>query len=179
MGTTTTLVTVQEFLALPESEGERRELIGGEIASMGHGGRPHEFVKSNVARLLLAWLLQNRPGRVLLETGFQIDEHNFLIPDLSYVSKDPGEPGEKRQIQGAPDLAIEVVSSEPASQLSRKVALYLSHGGKSVWAVFPEEQKVWVYTAGQAKEFQSGQILEDRAVLPGFRAQVAAIFEGI
>ena len=179
MGTTTTLVTVQEFLAIPEPEGERTELIGGEIVSMGQGGRPHEFVKSNINKLLLTWLLQTGTGRVLIETGFHIDEHNFLIPDLSYVSKDPGTPGDKRQIQGAPDLAIEVVSSEPASQLSKKVALYLSHGGKSVWAVFPEEQKVWIYTAGQAKGFQSGQMLEDPSVLPGFRVLVAAIFEGI
>ena len=84
-------MTVQEFLALPESQGERRELIGGEIVSMGQGGRPHEFVKSNVNRLLLAWFLQNRPSRVLIETGFQVDEQNFLIPDLSYVSKNSGE----------------------------------------------------------------------------------------
>ena len=62
------------------------------------------------------------------------------------------------------------------------MALYLSHGGKSVWAVFPEEQSVWTYTAGpagQAKEFQSSQILEDPSSLPGFRAPVAAIFDGI
>jgi len=118
MGTTTTLVTVQEFLALPESQEERRELIGGEIVSISHGGRPQEFVKSNI------------------------------------------------------------VSSESASQLSRKVGLYLSNGGKSVWAVFPDEQKVWIYTAGQAKEFQSSQMLEDPS-LPGFRAPVSDIFEGI
>ena len=34
---TTTLVTVQEFLQLPESEGQHLELIGGEIVDMGRG----------------------------------------------------------------------------------------------------------------------------------------------
>ncbi len=178
MGTTTTLVTVQEFLALPESEGERRELIGGEVVSMGHGGRPHEFVKSNIVRLLLAWLLQSRAGRVLVETEFQVDDNNALMPDLSYVSKDPGLPGAAGIIQGTPDLAIEVVSSESAARLSRKVRLYLSHGSKSVWVVYPEEQNVWVYAPGQAREFQREHVIED-PVLPGFRAPVSAIFEGI
>ena len=179
MGTTTTLVTVQEFLALPEIEGQRIELIGGEVVSMPSGGRPHEFVKSNINRLLIAWLLQNRPGRVLIETGFQLDEYNALIPDLSYVSKDPGVPGAAGAIQGAPDLAIEVVSSESAARLSKKVGLYLAHGSKSVWVVFPEEQKVWSYSPGQAREFQREQTLEDPDVLPGFRAPVSVIFEGI
>ena len=41
MGTTTTLVTVQEFLAVPEPEDKRVELIGGEIVEMRQGGRPH------------------------------------------------------------------------------------------------------------------------------------------
>lgn len=178
MSTTTTLLTVHEFLALPESSDQRRELIGGEVFSMGYGGRLHELVKGRINRLLLAWLLQGQPGTVLNETEFLLDEHEFLIPDLSYFSKEPGEPGDRGHIQGAPDLAIEVVSSESAAQLSRKVGLYLSRGGKSVWAVFPEEQKVWVYSPGQAKEFQREQMLEDPS-LPGFRAPVSALFEGI
>jgi Uma2 family endonuclease len=178
MGTTTTLLTVQEFLALPESDDQRRELIGGEIFSMGHGGWPHECVKSNINRLLLAWLLQNRLGRVLVETGFQIGEPEFLIPDLSYVSNALALRGTKGQIEGAPDLAIEVVSSEPAARLLKKVGLYLSHGAKSVWVVYPEEQTVWIYSSGHATEFQRDQMLEDPA-LPGFRAPVSEIFEGI
>ena len=43
MGTTTALVTVQEFLALPEMEGQRMELIGGEVVTMPPAGDPHEI----------------------------------------------------------------------------------------------------------------------------------------
>ncbi|HEX6894675.1 MAG TPA: Uma2 family endonuclease [Bryobacteraceae bacterium] len=178
MGTTPTLVTVQEFLALPELEEKRVELIGGEIVEMRHGDRPHEFVKSNINRLLIAWLLLKRPGRVLVETGFRIDKYNFLIPDLSYISKDPPKRGSKGPLEMAPDLAIEVVSSEPAARLSKKIGLYLSHGSKSVWAIYPEERKISIHALGGSGEFQHHQILED-PVLPGFSAPVAAIFEGI
>jgi hypothetical protein len=48
MGATTTLVTVREFLELPEPEGQRMELIGGEVVTMGQGGMPHEVTKSNI-----------------------------------------------------------------------------------------------------------------------------------
>ena len=178
MGTTTTLVTVQEFLALPEQEDTRVELVGGEIVDMGQGGQPHEFVKSNINKLLLAWLLQNHPGRVLIESGFRIDKYNFLIPDLSYL-QDPPKRASKGHFQRAPDLAIEIVSSEPAARLSKKIGLYLSHGGKSVWAIYPEEQKISIHAPGGSKEFQRGDILKDPKVLPGFSAPVSAIFEGI
>jgi hypothetical protein len=75
-------------------------------------------------------------------------------------------------------VASEVVSSESASQLSRKVSLYLTNGSKSVWAVYPEEQKVWIYTPGHATEFHRDRTLED-PILAGFRAPVSALFEGI
>ena len=45
MGTSTTLMTVQEFLALPQVEGERR--IGGEVVSMPLTRYPHEVTKAN------------------------------------------------------------------------------------------------------------------------------------
>lgn len=178
MGTTTTLMTVDEFLALPEIEGERRELIGGELVTMGCGGRPHEFVKSNINRLIITWLIESGRGRVFIETAYRLDDHHVLVPDLSYESKDPGASGSTGLICDAPELAIEVVSSEPAARLSKKVGLYLAHGGKSVWAVFPEEQTVWIYSAGQAKEFHREQMLED-FTLPGFHAPVSALFEGV
>ena len=60
MGTTTTLVTVQEFLALPEIEGDRLELIEGEVISMPMSGYPHEVTKTNLNRLLIAWLFRIR-----------------------------------------------------------------------------------------------------------------------
>jgi Uma2 family endonuclease len=124
-------------------------------------------------------LLQGRTGRVFLETGFQLGPHAVLIPDLSYVSNDPGLPGFTGMIQGSPDLAIEVVSSGPAARLSKKIGLYLSHGSKSVWAVYPEEQKVSIHAVGGSTEFQRQQTLKDPAVLPGFSTPVLAIFEGI
>ena len=179
MGTTTTLVTVQEFLQLPEPEGQRLELIGGEVVSMGRGGRTHEFVKFNIAKVLFAWLLQNRSGKILTETAFQIDKRNSPIPDISFVSASGETVGGDGLLQGAPELAIEVVSSETAVRLEAKIELYLANGSKSVWVVFPEQRVVRIFSLdGQSKKFEQNQMLQD-PVLPGFSAPVSAIFEGI
>jgi len=180
MGTTTTLVTVQEFLALPEPEGQRIELIGGEVVSMGRGGAGHEWVKANLIELLGAWTRQNRSLKLLSETTFVLDQYNSPIPDVSLLAFSRKPSDMTGWLQGAPDVAIEVVSSEKAAHLEAKIELYLAHGSKSVWVVYPERQVVRIFDrSGNAKMFERNQTLEDPAVLPGFSTPVSAIFEGI
>jgi Uma2 family endonuclease len=179
MGTTTTLVTVQEFLQLPEPKGQRMELIGGEVVTMGRGGAGHEWVKANLVDLLGAWAREDRSRIVLAETTFQLDEHNSPIPDISLLSRNRKPVEMTGWFQGAPDIAIEVVSSEKAADLETKIELYLAHGSKSVWVVFPERRVVRLFCAdGQARMFGQNQILDDPN-LPGFQVSISAIFEGI
>jgi len=179
MATTTTLVTVQEFLQMPEPEGEKLELIGGEVVSMGRGKIPHEVAKKNLNKLLVVWLAQNPIAELFPETMYQLDEYNSLIPDLGVIFPGRISPGSSGWIQAAPELAIEVVSSEPAERLEQKIELYLAHGSKSVWVVYPKQRVVRVFDAtSKSRKFERSQLLED-PVLPGFSAPVSAIFEGI
>src|ERR1039458_6320409 len=64
MSTTAAPMTVDEFLKLPEVEGEKMELIHGEVVSMAYAGFLHERVKSNLIKILSAWLGQNPFGQV-------------------------------------------------------------------------------------------------------------------
>lgn len=179
MGTSTTLMTVQEFLALPQVEGERRELIGGEVVSMPLTGYPHEVTKKNLFKMLALWLDRNPVGEAFCETPYQVDQENSLIPDVSVISPSRIVPGTRGLFQGAPELAIEVVSSEDAERLEEKIELYLANGSRSVWAVFPKTRVVRIYDAqGGSRKFEKNETLEDPA-LPAFRIQVSAIFEGV
>ena len=180
MRATMTLVTVPEFLAMPEPEGERLELIGGEIVSMSFRHIPHEVVKKNLTKILVLWLAQNPPAKLFAETMYHVDEHDALMPDLSVLFPGRIGPGSKGWIRGAPEIAIEVVSSESAARLEDKVELYLSHGGKSVWVVYPQRRVVRIFdAAGGAKKFEHDQPLTDPAVLPGYSIPTSAIFEGV
>jgi Uma2 family endonuclease len=180
MGATTTMVTVQEFLQMAELDGERRELIGGEVVTMGQGKARHEIVKANLLRILVIWLAQNPVGQLFAETIFELDDHNSLMPDLSVVFPGRVVPGTDDWLHGAPEIAIEVVSSETAARLEEKVNLYLTHGAKSVRAAFPLTRAVRIFDgAGFSKKFEQSQILVDPNVLPGFSTPVSAIFEGI
>jgi Uma2 family endonuclease len=180
MGATTTLVTVPEFLQLPEPEGQRIELIGGEVISMPRAGYPHEITKSNLIMLLTPWALQNSGLRVGSETAYQLDDQSCLIPDVSLFAASRISPGTTGVIKNAPELAIEIVSSESAAQLETKIELYLAHGAKSVWVVYPQRRVVRIFnSAGGATKFDRDQPLVDPTVLPGFSAPTSAIFEGV
>ncbi len=179
MGATTTLVTVQEFMQWPEVEGQHVELIHGEVISMPSGQIPHEVVKKNLIKILVLWLAQNSTAELFAEAMYAMDEHNGLIPDLSVLFPGRIAPGSTGWIQGAPELAIEVISSEPASRLNDKIELYLSHGGKSVWVIYPGEKMVRIFdAAGGSTRFRHDQPLVD-PVLPGFSISTSAIFEGV
>jgi Uma2 family endonuclease len=180
MGITTTLVTVPELLAMPEPEGERLELIGGEIVSTSFGHIPHEVVKKNINKILVLWLAQNSQAELFAESMYHVDEHNALMPDLSVLFPGRIGPAGKGWIPGAPELAIEVVSSEPAARLERKIRLYLAHGAKSVWTIYPQERMVRIEdAAGGSRLFLDDQPLTDPAVLPGLSIPTSAIFEGV
>jgi len=180
MGASTTLVTVQEFMEWPESEGQHMELIHGEVISMASGYAPHEVVKKNLIKILVLWLAQNSTAELFVESMYRIDEHNALSPDLSVLFPGRIAPGSTGWIPRAPELAIEVVSSEPAARLERKIRLYLAHGGKSVWTIYPQEQMVRVHdVTGGLRQFLADQSLVDPAVLPGFTIPTSAIFEGV
>src|SRR5260370_39098613 len=138
MGAATTPVTVREFLELPEPEGQRMELLGGEVVTMGQGGMPHEVTKSNIIQVLVAWLLQNPIGKVFSETMFQLDEQNCLIPDVSVLSPGHTYPGGTGSIQGAPEIAIDVVSSETAVALEEKKHPFLPPRRKFLSLIFLE-----------------------------------------
>jgi len=164
---------------MPEPEGQRLELIGGEVVTTGRGGFQHEWVKGNVIEILLAWILQNRSLKLLSEAAYELVEHNSPIPDISVVSRQGVHAGAEL-IQGAPVLAIEIVSSESAAGLETKVTLYLARGAKSVWVVFLELRLVRIYdSSGPSRKFEENETLEDPTVLPGFQSPVSAFSEGI
>jgi len=180
MGATTTLVTVQEFLQLPEPEGQKLELIGGEVVSVGRGGYKHEFTKANIIRAFAIWLAQNPSASLFSESMFQIDADTAAIPDISVFLSGPDTPENTEIMQGAPELAIEVVSSESAARLETKVRLYLARGSKSVWVVFPELRLVRIYDpSGHSRKLEENQMLEDPNVLPGFQVSVSSFFQRI
>ncbi len=180
---TTTLVTSEQYLAMPDEfdqSGNRikDELIGGEVVKMPPPGLRHDVIKSKIHAMLAAYLGAYPEVELtsLVETAAEVTKHDTLVPDVSVV-RSSRIAGDARILQGAPNLAIEVVSPfDTAKHLKRKVDAYLQGGSKSVWVVYPDAKSVELHSVDSMREFKGNQTIED-PLLPGFSAPVAAFFE--
>lgn len=180
MGVTSAPLTVEQFLESPEDETVQCELVEGEVICMGRPGRRHERVKANCVRLLDRYLNDHPIGMVFPESMYKLGPGEARIPDVSLElnEKIPAKADDQLP-EGAPDLAVEVVSSESAAFLERKIHVYLNTGSRMVWVAYPEERRLWVYrSGGETKILYENDYLEEPALLPGFRVQVSRFFEG-
>src|SRR5580658_3701657 len=124
----TTLLTSDQFLAMPEELDQNgnvvhRELINGEVVTMPHAAQRHDIIRGNILDALIVYLHANRGLglKALPDTQFVVGSNDTFIPDSCVIAINRLNPGERQYLQGAPELAIEVVSpSESAAYLRIK-----------------------------------------------------------
>lgn len=179
----TTLLTSEQFLALPEELDQygnriKDELIGGEVVKAPQASYLHDRVKNRINRLLTRYLDGNpaMPLDALVETAVQVDDYDTFVPDVALV-RTGEQPLSTRIYRGSPEIAVEVVSpTDKAQHMERKIDAYLQGGAKSVWVVFPESRSVTVYRPESIHKLSADQQITD-PLLPGFSCPVSAFFE--
>lgn len=184
MTATATLVSVEEFLALPDQPGVSREYDEGAVIEMAQPSFPHGTVQGTVFRFLANHLDATGGDFVLsLVPGFWLTPEVLRAPDVCMVRRDKLEKMEafRGDLRGCPDLAVEVVSpSETAQDLDRKVQQYLAAGATAVWAIYRATRSVLVYRRSQQVQWLAeGQYLEEPDLLPGLRIAVSEIFKAV
>ena len=177
---TKTLMTLEEFERLPSDDGVIYELDEGELVSMTFPMPKHALVQQALLLELGNYLKHKPAGRVLAGTWYLLsaDPPTLRGPDVGFVRADRKIDPEAR-IQGAPDLAVEIVSpNDTASALLRKVQQYLASGAHTVWVVYPDNAQVHVFeSGGQTRVLKGEDVLTEPDLLPGFSLPVAALFE--
>ena len=155
MGTVaTTTMTFEEFERLPDGP-EDLELLEGELIEMPPPECAHMEDAENLSRLLYASVeglrqanLADHLGKVHMEMGYLLtgDPRSWLRPDVSITY--PNQP-RRKYYEGAPLMVFEVVSEEDrAGKLARKVQLFLRHGAREVWLIYPETRDAYIYKPG-------------------------------
>jgi len=173
------ITTAEQFFAanLPHSE-----LIGGEIFQMSPAGFDHGRFASRIVAALENHVSGQGLGIVTTaEAGFQIahDPDTVRAPDVAFVRADRIPPdGVKGYFQGAPDLAVEVVSpSDRPDEVAAKVQDWLRAGCSMVWVIEPENRTVAVHRRGnEVAMLTTADTLIGGDVLPEFFMPVARVF---
>jgi Uma2 family endonuclease len=173
-------VTAQQLFEMPDQE--RFELVQGELVPMSPPGFDHGCIVLDVAAALREFVQAGKLGMVAVEAGFCVshDPDTVRSPDVAFVRAARIPPGGVRAFfQGAPDLAVEVISpSDRASEVISKAQDWLQSGCTVVWVIDPETKTVTAYSNGPQTLFLSARdTLTCEALLPGFRLPIAQVFD--
>lgn len=188
MATTSSLMTTEEFLALPD-DGVDRELIRGELREypMTTRAYAHSRVNMRLAHIFVDWLdRQPLPRGEVIGGEARVrlfrDPDTMVGIDLAYISPDAAARTERDAsfVDGPPVLAIEILSpSQVVEDILAKVSDYLEAGVLIVWLVEPVFGTITVYRPDAEPEFfNKSQEITAEPQLPGFRVAVAEIFVG-
>jgi len=178
-------MTSDELLALPD-DGLRHELIDGEHLVSPSPGFAHQFIVGNLYVLLRTYLRDQPLGIVMLAPfDIVLSPYDVVEPDLIYfsIARFRASVGEKNA-QGAPDLAIEVLSmSSRRRDEVLKRRLYERTGVLEYWVVDPELETVKMHRLTEDKYQRAGELSVEGAdalttpLLPGLSLPLTSIFE--
>lgn len=158
--TTTPLLTVEEFRALPEDSGAvYHELRHGEVVAVTRPKFKHYIIQLRLRDLLKPLA---PPGSLLdVEMAFRpLPEHELWQADIAYLSPARfAEADPEDNLRGAPDLVIEVLSpSNTVDEMIERERICLENGAREFWVVDQKRRQVKVSTPdGRTITYRSGQ----------------------
>ena len=173
-------VTYDDYAKTPEDE--RWELLDGELIMAAAPNMKHQSVQSNTDWHVQRFVRDRDLGRVFnAPTDVVLSEHDVVQPDLVFVSSEREHIITDANIQGAPDLVVEILSPSTASRDWRdKLDLYARHGVAEYWLMDPIYEIVWVFRLVDGTLVQVGMYgVGDTLISPlleGFSLELGEVF---
>lgn len=180
-----TVWTDEAFMALPQ-DGNRYEIVQGELLNMGNSGALHGYIAVVLSAALFAVVNSQKLGIVFdSSTAFKMKNGNRRAPDVSFFAK------ARLQglttlptgfLEGAPDLVVEILSpGNTVAEMHDKLIDYFENGSRLVWIVHPTEHYILVYHSAQEPDrlVKSVDLLDGEEVIPGFTLPVANLFQDL
>ncbi len=174
--------TYEDWQKLPEDSGAY-ELIEGELVMSPSPQVMHQKVVKSIFRKLDEYVERENLGIVLFAPlDVVLSDLNICQPDIIFISRENKEIITEKNIQGAPDLIIEILSpSTTYRDLFDKKELYAKFGVNEYWIADPKRRWIETYSLqdNTYKQIQrsekSGKITS--AVVKGFEIKLEAVFE--
>jgi Uma2 family endonuclease len=172
------LVTLDEFLAMPETE-PYTELVNGELCR-----KPVPKKRHSRAQTRLSFRLQSHPataaGSTWVEMGNKFPRTrmgNLRVPDVSFYFPERMDPSTDEDYpERAPDLAAEVRSKGQSLQpLRERLSFLREQGTACTLLIDPEARTVEVHDGGrESTAAETAEVTLD--ALKGFSFKVADLF---
>jgi Uma2 family endonuclease len=182
--TTTTRLTYDDLLELP-ADGNRYEIINGELFVNPAPILFHQRIVQNIFIALELWARAHRAARVYVSpVDVMFTNESVVEPDIVVIkSEREGILANEKNVQGAPNLCIEVLSpSTRRLDEVHKRKLYERGGVDEYWIVDPELELVKIYRRAGAIFERAAEISTETGgtlttpLLPEFALGIAEVF---
>ena len=177
-------LTYEDYRKTPE--GARYELVNGELIELTAPRIAHQRLLGFLYTYVGSFVRENVLGEVFLSpTDVVLTDTDTVQPDLIFVSAERADIITPENIQGSPDLVVEILSPSTASRdWTDKLRLYSEHGIREYWLASVEvsEERVWVLALGEDGRYVVSGVYgsEDTLIspiLPGFALNLSEAFE--
>lgn len=179
-------LTYEDYAKTPE--GERWELIDGELINHEENMSPsskraHQRNQMKLGPRMSFFAEADDLGEVYSDFDVALSDTDTVRPDLLFVSKERLHIITADNVQGAPDLVVEIRSPSTARQeWTVKRELYARHGVREYWLVDPETTTVATLLLEGVDlkvtgVYSGGDELTSR-VMSGFSIAVSHVFRG-
>ncbi len=177
-------LTYEDYVLIPE-DGQRHEIIDGEHYVTAAPFVPHQDLVVELTLRLGGFVKANRLGRFLIApTDVLLSPYDIVQPDLLFISHQQAAIVGLKNVQGAPDLVIEILSrSTRRLDEGVKLQAYERCGVRAYWMFDPFRRGVqpWERTAEGLRPLPflsaaAGDVLTT-PLLPGFELPLAELFE--
>jgi Uma2 family endonuclease len=172
--------TYEDYLKTRENE--RYELIGGVLYMTPSPVTKHQRISRKIEFTLEKFVTENDLGEVFYAPyDVYLDDENVVQPDIIFISKERQHIIGEKNVQGAPDLVIEIISENSAYRdMVQKKSLYSKFGVKEYWVVIPEEASIEIYSLKEniydlTNTYRKEKILESLNV-KGLKIDLKEIF---
>ncbi|WP_018085186.1 Uma2 family endonuclease [Desulfurispora thermophila] len=163
-------------------EGGRCFLMEGELVMVPAPRTVHQRISKMLQKFIDRFVESHSLGEVLYAPlDVYLSEKDVLQPDIVFISRDRLHIITEENIQGAPDLVIEILS--PATARYDKVTksrLYYRYGVQEYWLVDPDGQVVQVFQRGERYWNLYDAFAVDHTLtsplLPGLEIPLAQVF---
>ena len=140
------IYTTDDIYNLPD--GERAELIDGQIYYIAPPTRRHQLIAGNLFTIINTYIKSRggscEPYIAPFAVFLNADDKNYVEPDISVIC-DKSKLTDKG-CNGAPDWIIEIVSSgSRRMDYYTKLFTYRTAGVREYWIVAPDKTRITVY----------------------------------
>jgi Uma2 family endonuclease len=176
-------LTYDDYVLLPE-DGHRHEIIDGEHYVTPAPSLRHQAISRRLMLRLGQFIEDHQLGEIYAAPAeVVLSRHDVLQPDLLFVSQERAHILTEPNVQGAPDLIIEILSgSTRRTDQGIKRERYERHGVREYWLADPARDTVTVFRLEDG-EFRQAAELSARAedvlttpLLPGLEIRLKEIF---